>query len=241
MTQGRLAARDRHGSWPTRDAGCGAPRARAGRAERRWRSGEDSGSGIVRNLRAAVWHRMPPRWSSAWTPWPPRCAARRSAHPRSATRRRVGGAGGRRRTGWAAGAARPDCAAGERPAATPVVIHVIAEQAGIQGGGSAPASEVGADELIDPDLFAELAASAKLVPLMRSRRRPGRTALHAVDQAGRLRACRDLTCRAPGCDRPAVDCDLDHTIPYADGGVTHPSNLKCLCRQHHLLQRHSAG
>lgn len=32
--------------------------------------------------------------------------------------------------------------------------------------------------------------------------------------------CRDLTCRAPGCDRPAVDCDVDHTIPYAQGGPT---------------------
>ena len=42
--------------------------------------------------------------------------------------------------------------------------------------------------------------------------------------------CRDLTCRAPGCDRPAFQCDVDHTIPYAKGGATHPSNLKCLCR-----------
>ena len=33
--------------------------------------------------------------------------------------------------------------------------------------------------------------------------------------------CRDLTCRWPGCDRPATDCDLDHTIPYADGRA-HP-------------------
>ncbi|WP_139334584.1 HNH endonuclease signature motif containing protein, partial [Mycobacterium colombiense] len=48
--------------------------------------------------------------------------------------------------------------------------------------------------------------------------------------------CRDLTCRAPGCDRPATDCDLDHTIPYADGGPTHASNLKALCRLHHLMK-----
>jgi hypothetical protein len=48
--------------------------------------------------------------------------------------------------------------------------------------------------------------------------------------------CRDLTCRAPGCDEPAVHCDIDHTIPYADGGATHPSNLKSLCRKHHLLK-----
>jgi hypothetical protein len=48
--------------------------------------------------------------------------------------------------------------------------------------------------------------------------------------------CRDLTCRAPGCDRPATECDLDHTIPYADGGPTHASNLKALCRLHHLMK-----
>jgi hypothetical protein len=40
---------------------------------------------------------------------------------------------------------------------------------------------------------------------------------------------RDLTCRFPGCDEPAERCDLDHTIPYPMGR-THPSNLKCLCR-----------
>ncbi|MGX9674709.1 HNH endonuclease signature motif containing protein [Mycobacterium sp. HM-7] len=47
--------------------------------------------------------------------------------------------------------------------------------------------------------------------------------------------CRDLTCRFPGCDRPAEACDLDHTVPYP-AGPTHPSDLKCLCRFHHLLK-----
>ena len=48
--------------------------------------------------------------------------------------------------------------------------------------------------------------------------------------------CRDLTCRFPGCDTPAMRCDLDHTIPYRDGGRTHASNLKSLCRLHHLIK-----
>ncbi|HXO80412.1 MAG TPA: HNH endonuclease signature motif containing protein, partial [Mycobacterium sp.] len=48
--------------------------------------------------------------------------------------------------------------------------------------------------------------------------------------------CRDLTCRFPGCDQPATRCDLDHTVPHADGGATHASNLKALCRRHHLLK-----
>jgi hypothetical protein len=48
--------------------------------------------------------------------------------------------------------------------------------------------------------------------------------------------CRDLTCRWPGCDRPASQCDLDHTIPFAEGGPTHAANLKCYCRAHHLVK-----
>jgi hypothetical protein len=47
---------------------------------------------------------------------------------------------------------------------------------------------------------------------------------------------RDLTCCFPGCTRPAEYCDLDHTIPYGASGLTHPGNLKCLCRKHHLLK-----
>jgi hypothetical protein len=131
---------------------------------------------------------------------------------------------------------RPDCGAGKRPAATPVVIHVIAEQATITGSDLAPASEVGADGLIAPELLEELAASAKLVPLVHpadAAPEPGYVASAALAAFVR---CRDLTCRWPGCDRPAHDCDLDHTIPYANGGPTHASNLKCYCRAHHLVK-----
>jgi hypothetical protein len=45
-----------------------------------------------------------------------------------------------------------------------------------------------------------------------------------------------MTCRWPGCDRPAQFCDLDHAIAYGLGGLTHASNLRCLCRKHHLLK-----
>ncbi|WP_157123580.1 13E12 repeat family protein, partial [Mycobacterium shimoidei] len=61
--------------------------------------------------------------------------------------------------------ARPDCAAGQRPAG-PVLIHVLAEPAALDGRTGASASEVGADGLIPPELVAELARSAKLTPLM---------------------------------------------------------------------------
>ena len=38
--------------------------------------------------------------------------------------------------------------------------------------------------------------------------------------------CRDLTCRFPGCDVPAWDTDIDHTVAWP-AGPTHPSKLRC--------------
>lgn len=52
--------------------------------------------------------------------------------------------------------------------------------------------------------------------------------------------CRDLACRFPGCDAPAEICDIDHAIAYPIG-PTHPSNLRCLCRKHHLLRTFWTG
>lgn len=52
--------------------------------------------------------------------------------------------------------------------------------------------------------------------------------------------CRDLTCRFPGCDKLATVADIDHTVPYP-AGPTHPSNLKALCRFHHLLKTFWTG
>ena len=46
------------------------------------------------------------------------------------------------------------------------------------------------------------------------------------------------TCAHPGCRAPAVDCDLDHRNPWANGGRTSTFNLDPLCRHHHRL-RHS--
>jgi hypothetical protein len=131
--------------------------------------------------------------------------------------------------------ARRDCAAGQRRPAGPVVIHVIADQTALTGGGGY-GSVIDADGLITPELVAELAKSAKLVPLIHpgdAPPEPGYTPSKAL--ADFVRA-RDLTCRWPGCDHPATDCDLDHTIPYARGGPTHAGNLKCFCRTHHLVK-----
>jgi hypothetical protein len=114
----------------------------------------------------------------------------------------------------------------------------VADQHGLAMhiASSAPASEITADGLIHPELLAELAASAKLVPLTH----PGHSASEPRYAPSTALAdfvrCRDLTCRWPGCDVPATRCDVDHTIPYAQGGPTHAANLKCLCRKHHIVK-----
>ena len=158
--------------------------------------------------------------------------------PRSREQRRADALGalaaGADRLGCQCG--RGDCAAGKRSAAASVVIHVIAEQAVNGSAGFTIASEVRADGLVSPELIAELAAQARLTPLVHpldAAPEPGYAPSKALADFVR---CRDLTCRWPGCDHPAFDCDIDHTVPYADGGPTHATNLKCYCRTHHLVK-----
>jgi hypothetical protein len=52
---------------------------------------------------------------------------------------------------------------------------------------------------------------------------------------------RDLWCRFPGCDVAAQFCDLDHSVPWMAGGLTHPSNIHLKCRPHHLLKTFWCG
>jgi Domain of unknown function (DUF222) len=130
---------------------------------------------------------------------------------------------------------QPRCPAAATPTPSPVVIHVIADQASLDGRAQTPGSMIGSDALIAPELIADVARSAKLRPLVHpGDAAPERGYTPSQSLADFVR-CRDLTCRFPGCDKPAVRCDLDHTIPHADGGWTHASNLKCLCRLHHLI------
>jgi hypothetical protein len=55
---------------------------------------------------------------------------------------------------------------------------------------------------------------------------------------------RDYYCMWPGCEKKAWGADLDHTCEYNHenpeaGGCTHPSEMKALCRFHHLLKAYS--
>jgi Domain of unknown function (DUF222) len=59
---------------------------------------------------------------------------------------------------------------------------------------------------------------------------PARTLVHLI-------RARNATCTAPGCTRPAVRCDLDHTTAYDQGGRTCECNLAPLCRHHHRCKQ----
>jgi hypothetical protein len=48
---------------------------------------------------------------------------------------------------------------------------------------------------------------------------------------------RDKTCSFPGCRRPAVQCDKDHTVPYHQGGRSCECNITPLCRTHHQVKQ----
>jgi hypothetical protein len=146
-----------------------------------------------------------------------------------------------------------DCLAAEaQPSA--VVVHVIADErapsedtAGEFDGaptrqpddppgpaGGPPAVILGGGVLPGPLLADTIAPTATIVPIVHPGDAPAeRRRIPSAVLAWFIRG-RDLTCRFPGCDAPAHLCDVDHTIPYPYG-PTQASNLKCLCRKHHLL------
>jgi hypothetical protein len=44
---------------------------------------------------------------------------------------------------------------------------------------------------------------------------------------------RDRRCTHPsGCDVPAEQCEIDHEVPYGEGGLTTQTNARCACRRH---------
>jgi len=60
--------------------------------------------------------------------------------------------------------------------------------------------------------------------------RPSRKLTHLI-------RARNPRCTAPGCGRPAARCDLDHTVPWDQGGLTCECDLAPLCRRHHRAKQ----
>ncbi|MGV0660961.1 DUF222 domain-containing protein, partial [Mycolicibacterium pulveris] len=109
-----------------------------------------------------------------------------------------------------------------RAAAATAVIHVLAEQGTLEGTSDTPGYLPGFG-VLPAESVRDIAQTATLKPL------PVPTGA-GPDPGYRPSAAsrefifwRDLTCRWPGCDRPAQRCDVDHTMPWP-AGPTHPSN-----------------
>jgi Domain of unknown function (DUF222) len=130
------------------------------------------------------------------------------------------------------------CPAPQRASTSNFVIHVLAERPAVTGDSQAPGYLAGYGPL-PAALLREMAGLAKIKPLWipadaaESGYRPSAALAEFI-------RFRDLTCRFPGCDEPAEHCDIDHTVPFPLG-ATHPSNLKLLCRYHHLLKTFYVG
>lgn len=129
-----------------------------------------------------------------------------------------------------------------------MVVHVVADQRAVEEAQTAsrdaqqrrPAALMTNGGIIPNPLLEQLIRDgADIVPLItpcewaEDRYRPSQ-------KLARFIRCRDLTCRFPGCDAPAEACDIDHAIPWPSG-PTHPSNLRALCRKHHLLRTFWTG
>lgn len=93
-----------------------------------------------------------------------------------------------------------DCPAGSAPRQpNSVVIHVVADRATVDGSGAAPGFLYG-DSIIPAELVRELTKIAKLQPItVPSAPERGYIPSRALTDFVRAR---DLTYRAPGCDRP---------------------------------------
>jgi len=132
-----------------------------------------------------------------------------------------------------------DCVAGTGLRAIRATVQVTIPVLTMTGASTEPALLAGYGP-IDPGTARILAAGA--VGWERVMTSPVTGSVLAVDRyrpgpaLNRFLAARDEHCRFPGCRRPVWRCDVDHTIPAAEGGPTHHANLAHLCRRHHTLK-----
>jgi len=157
--------------------------------------------------------------------------------PRTKAQRRADatGAVGRGEATLACQCGLADCPAGaERDgaaAAAAAVIHVLAEQATLDGASDQPGYLPGFG-VLPAESVREVAKTARLKPVVIPSDTPD-PGYRPSAVTREFLVWRDLTCRWPGCDRPVEKCDVDHTVPYP-AGLTHASDLKHYCRIHRM-------
>ena len=93
---------------------------------------------------------------------------------------------------------------------------------------------------VDPDTARRMAGTAKIWERVMTD--PITGVVTAVDRyqlhpsQTRYLNARDVTCRTPGCRRPAKLCHIDHSKDFAHGGKSCNDNLCNECARHHTLK-----
>jgi Domain of unknown function (DUF222) len=180
--------------------------------------------------------------------------------PRTMPQRRAAAVGalGAKRDHLACLCGSPTCPTAGESSASHVTITVIAEQSAVEAAttdtsDTSDTSGTRKNSARTPGTALILGGSVLPTPLLAELIRGGakvrRVRLPGDEPEPRYRPSaalaefvrmRDLYCRFPGCDVPADRCDIDHTVPFPVG-LTHASNLKCECRQHHLMKTFYTG
>ncbi|MEI3865644.1 DUF222 domain-containing protein [Microbacterium sp. CCNWLW134] len=107
-------------------------------------------------------------------------------------------------------------------------------------GVTASGAELNGVTPVDPETARRLAGTARVWDRVMTD--PITGVVTAVDRyvlhpsQTRFLNARDVTCRTPGCRRPAKLCDKDHSRDFALGGPTSNDNLCNECVRHHTLK-----
>ncbi len=120
-------------------------------------------------------------------------------------------------------------------------VQVVVSLETLLGLSDKPADVIGSEFSITAGAIRELAKDSHLRrmvidPSTGALLELGRRSYEPSRQIKDFVKLRDQKCRAPGCVRRAMACDVDHVKPWDDGGETNVDNLVSLCRRHHVLK-----
>ncbi len=130
-------------------------------------------------------------------------------------------------------------AAGTEAPTGNIVIHLHGDRDTIEGRSDRPALLPGYGP-IPAEQVRKMVPQAEVRPVPAAAELGAERGYQPSRKLAEFVACRDLTCRWPGCTVPAQRCDIDHTTPWPYG-PTHPSNTKLYCRIHHLIKTFHCG
>jgi Domain of unknown function (DUF222) len=182
--------------------------------------------------------------------------------PRSAGERRSDAAGAiaHHNDTLACRCGSPDCPTAGVTPHSHIVIRVIADHTAITDATNAAAEQPATPDqpittaasrppapalllghgVLPNALLAEAIRNGATITPIRTPRAAPEPRYRPSDELAEFIRMRDLFCRFPGCDVAADRCDIDHARPWP-WGPTHPSNLNCKCRKHHLMKTFWTG